>query len=192
MSLYISRKDRIIISTIELIDEVGFQGLTIKKICKRQEFTEGSLYKHFRSKDEIILGVLDYYSKFDEDIKHTIDMNRFSSKESIIYFITRLAEYYENYPAMTAILNSYETLRNEAGIARKSMEILEFRYDLMRNLIEEGIKTGEFQQGIDSEILSDIIWGSCSAITLRWRMKQHNFKLKDKLLSTLDMILKAY
>jgi len=192
MSLYISRKDRIIISTIELIDEVGFQGLTIKKICERQEFTEGSLYKHFRSKDEIILGVLDYYSKFDEDIKHTIYMNTLSSKESIIYFITRLAEYYENYPAMTAIATSYETLRNEARISHKSMEILEFRYNLMRNLIEEGIKTGEFQQGIDSETLSDIILGSYSTITLRWRMRRHNFKLKDKLLSTLDMILKAY
>jgi len=192
VSLYISRKDRIIISTIELIDEFGFNGLSIKKICKRQEFSEGSLYKHFRSKDEIILGVLDYYSRFDEDIEQTISMKNFSSKESITYYITRFAEYYENYPAMTAILNSYEILRNEVGSSCKIMEIFKFRRDLMKKIIEEGIKAGVFRLNIDSEGLSDIILGSSREIALKWRMEQYNFKLKDRVLSILDMILKAY
>lgn len=160
INIYLNRKDGIILSTIELIDELGFQGLTIKKICQRQEFSEGSLYKHFRSKDEIILGGWDYYSKFDEDIKQTIDANTFSSKESITYFIARLAEYYGNYPAMTAILNSYEIFRNEVGVSCKIIQMFEFRYRLVRTLIEEGIKAGELPSNIDSENLSDIILGS--------------------------------
>jgi AcrR family transcriptional regulator len=156
---YIKRKDSIILTIIEIIDDLGFQCLTIKEICKLQEFTEGSLYKHFRSRDEIILSVLNYYIKFDEEIRQTFEMKKFSSKESILYYITRFAEYYENYPAMTVILNSYEILRNETGVASEFMEIFEFRSSLMMQLIEEGIKTGHFQLNLDSENLSDIIWG---------------------------------
>lgn len=192
MNRYIKRKDSIILTTIEIIDEMGFQNLTTKEICRRQEFVEGSLYKHFKSKDEIILGVLDYYIKFDEEIGQTIEMKKFSSKESILYYITCFAEYYENYPAMTAILNTCEVLRNEVGVAHKVVEIYNFRTKLMVNFIEEGIKTGQFNSNIDSENLSDIILGSFSAIILKWRMRQFNFNLKERLLSTLDMILKAY
>jgi len=187
-----NRKERIILTTIEIIDELGFQGLTTKEICRRQEFSEGSLYKHFRSKNDIILGVLDYYSKWDNDVKQTIEMQKFSSRESIIYCVTRWAEYYEDYPAMTAIVNSYETLRNEAGVAQKAKEIFESRSGVILHLVEEGINNGEFWSDIDGMNLSNIIWGSCIATTLEWRMEQRSFKLKERLLSTLDVILKAY
>ena len=186
------RKDRIILTTIEIIDQLGFQGLTTKEICRRQEFSEGSLYKHFRSKDEIILGVLDYYTKYDDEVKQTIEMQKFSSRESITYCVTRFADYFGSCPAMTAIVNSYETLRNQAGVAYKAKEIFESRTNIILHLVEEGIKNGEFRSDIDSASLSNIIWGSCIAITLEWRMKQHSFKLKERVLSTLDMILKAY
>lgn len=192
MKRYIKRKDSIILTAIEIIDELGFQNLTTKEICRRQEFSEGSLYKHFRSKDEIILGVLDFYFMFDEEIGQSIEMKKLSSKESIAYYITRFAEYYENYPAMTAILNSYEFFRNEAGLASKVIEIYEFRTKLIVNFIEEGIKTGQFLPNIDSESLSDIILGSYRAIILKWRMRQFNFNLKERLISTIDMILKEF
>ncbi len=192
MSLYIKRKERIILTTIEIINELGFQGLTTKEICRRQQFSEGSLYKHFKSKDEIILGVLDYYFKFDEDIKQTMVLKKLSSKESIKFFVTRLAEFYENYPAMTAIFNSYECLRNEIGVAHKIIEIFESRTELIKHLVEEGIKTGEFKSDINSENLSDSILGFCREITLKWRMREYNFKLKERLLSTIDMVLKVY
>ena len=187
-----NRKERIIFSAIEIIDELGFQGLTTKEICRRQEFSEGSLYKHFKSKNEIILGVLGYYSKYDDDVKQTIEMRKFSSRESITYCVTRLAEYFENCPALTAIINSYETLRNEAGVAPKAKEIFEYRSDVILHIVEVGIKNGEFRSEIDGKSFSNIIRGSCIAITLEWRMKQRSFKLKERLLSTLNVILKAY
>lgn len=192
MNRYIKRKDSIILTTIEIIDELGFQNLTTKEICKRQEFVEGSLYRHFKSKDEILIGVLNYYIKYDKEIKQTIEMKSFTSKEAIYYYITRFAEFYENYPAMTAILNSYEVLRNEEGVAHKITEIYEFHTMLMVNLIEQGIRSGQFLPTTDSESLSDIIIGTYSAITLRWRMQKFNFNLKERLLKTIDMILKAY
>lgn len=93
---------------------------------------------------------------------------------------------------MTAIQSSYKVFRNEAGITHKVVEIFEVRTQLMVNFIEEGIKTGQFGVNIDSENLSDIILGTNSAIILKWRMRQYSFKLKERLVQTLDMILKEY
>lgn len=191
MSIYLKRKEGIILTAIEIIDELGFQGLSTKEIAKRQEISEGTLYKHYRSKDEIILSVLDYYSMFDADIKETIEMKDFSAKDSITYFINRFAEYYEGYPALTAIVQSYEILKNEARIAHKIIDIFESRSEFILNLVEKGKNDGEFTSGIDSENLTDIILGTFSAITLKWRIRKYNFSLKERILSAHKFIMET-
>ncbi len=192
MSFYIKRKERIILTSIEIMDELGFQSLSTKEICRRQEVSEGTLYKHFRSKNDVILGVLDYYSKFDEDIKQTIEMKNMSAKDGITYFITRFAEYYESYPAMTAIQHSHEVLRNEPGIADKIIQIFESRTNYISYLVEKGIKNGEIKAHVDSESLSDIILGTFQAICLKWRMRSYKFSLKQRILTAHEHIMEAY
>ncbi len=191
VNLYIKRKEGIILTAIEIIDELGFQGLSTKEIAKRQKIAEGTLYKHFRSKDGIILAVLDYYTMFDVDIKQTIEMKRFSAKDSITYFITRFAEYYESYPAMTSILQSYEVLKNEAGIAHRIIEIFEARSSFITDIIKKGIDCGEITPDIDSESYSDIILGTFIAISLKWRMRKYNFPLKERILTAHNYIMET-
>ena len=192
MSFYLKRRERIIQTAIEIIDELGFQGLSTKEICKRQEVSEGTLYKHFRSKNEVILGVLDYYLKFDTDIKETIEIKRLLPKESIRFMALRLAEYYQNYPAITAIPSAYEVFRHEEGVSSKVNEIFTSRNSYLAHIIEKGIKQGEFPADTDSEALADIILGSGRAVILKWRMQNFNFQLKEKLIHIVEMLLQAY
>lgn len=188
---YIKRSEKIVLTAIEILDELGLQGLSTKEICRREGVSEGALYKHFTSKDGVMLGILECYSKYDNDIKETIKLKRLSAKEGITYAISRYAEYYENYPAMTAVLNSHETLRHEAGITDKLAEIFEARNSLFADLIEKGIKVGEFKSDLNSEVLSDIILGACMSVTLKWRMRNRSYPLKEKILEAHDEIMRS-
>lgn len=190
MRSYIKRKERIILTAIDIISDLGFQGFTTKEICRRQEIADGTLYKHFRSKNEIILGVLDHYSKFDESIKDTIELNKLSAKESINFFLEMQSQYYENYPAITAISNLYETLQHEANISEKAKEIFQTRSKIIMYYIEKGKRNGEIKFEIDSEGLADMILGTIREIILKWRMSKFNFPLKERVMLNLDMILK--
>lgn len=190
MSPYMKRSEKIILTAIEILDELGLQGLSTKEICRREGVSEGALYKHFTGKDGVMLGILGCYSKFDNDIKETIILKELSAKEGITYAISRYAEYYENYPAMTAILNLYETLSHEAGIAHKVAEIFEYRNRFFADLIEKGIREGEFKSDVNSDSLSDIILGACMSVTLKWRMHGRSYPLKDKILEAHDHIMK--
>lgn len=189
MHFYIKRKDRIILTAIEIIDELGFQGLSTKEISKRQQVSEATLYKYYKSKNEIILNLLESYSKFDLDIKQTIELNHLSCKESIAFLMTKYAEYYENYPAMTAILSSYEYLQHEKELAEKVIRIFESRVTFIKLLIDEALKKGEFQTQMDSEALVDVIIGACHAVVLKWRIRNYNFSLKERIKAILQIIL---
>ncbi len=189
MDFFIKRKERIILTAIEIISDLGFQGLSTKEITKRQDISDGTLYKHFRSKNDIVLGILDFYSKFDESIKESIEMSKLSSKESISFFLRMLTEYYENYPAITALSIIQETLEHEENIGDKSKQIYEDRIKVIMHYLEKGIKSGEIRKDIDSEILTDIILGSFREIILKWRMSKFEFSLKEKVMKTLETIL---
>ena len=42
---YIKRKEKVIISSIDLFDEAGIKGLTTKELAKREGITEPAIYK---------------------------------------------------------------------------------------------------------------------------------------------------
>ncbi|MDP4091416.1 MAG: TetR/AcrR family transcriptional regulator, partial [Bacillota bacterium] len=54
LRLYIKRKERVTLTAIDILNELGFQGLSTKEICKRQEISEGTRYEHFKNKNEDI------------------------------------------------------------------------------------------------------------------------------------------
>lgn len=186
------RKERLIISTIEIIDELGIQGLSTREIAKRQGVSEATLFRHFNSKSELLLAVLEFFSKFDQDIFQSAILKKLPPREAITYMITAYTEYYENYPAITSIMQVFDVLRNEPKLTEKVKIILYNRNNNIKQFIEDAQKSGEIRPDIDSENLSVMIWGFCRELCLKWRIEEQGFSLKERTLSTLEMVLNAF
>lgn len=56
-------KDQIFTAATELFNEIGFNNVTIREICKRAGVALGTFYLHFKSKHEILYNI---YSKADD------------------------------------------------------------------------------------------------------------------------------
>jgi AcrR family transcriptional regulator len=192
MESYLNRKESIILTAIEIIDELGIHELSSREIARRQEISEGTIFRHFKNKNEIILGVLDHFSKFDSDIINTIKARNLSFKEAVIYHFTSYAEYFENYPAITAIPFNYELLLYDEELGNKVKSIMYTRSNFIEYLIDQGKLNGELSDDINSKYLTDIITGFFRTVVLKWRISKYNFSLKDRVLATLDMILRAF
>jgi AcrR family transcriptional regulator len=186
------RKERLIITTVEIIDELGIQGLSTREIAKRQGVSEATIFRHYNSKNELLAAVLEYFSKFDNDIFLSAKLKKLAPKEAIVFVIASFSEYYENYPAITSIMQVFDVLRNELELSEKVKVILYNRTNFIKQLIEDAQKAGEMSSEIDSENLSDVIWGFCREICLKWRIGGQEFSLKERTLSTLGMLLSAF
>src|SRR5262245_15570035 len=53
------RQDEILSRTLDLVREGGLANLTMKKVAERMGFTEPALYRHYPTKQALILGLLD-------------------------------------------------------------------------------------------------------------------------------------
>lgn len=192
MQPYLHRKESIILTAIEIIDDLGIRELSSREIAARQEMSEGTLFRHFKNKNEILLGVLEHYSKFDTDIKDSIRIKKLCFKDAIAYVLTSYSEYFENYPAITAVPQSFEILLYDEELGEKVRSILRARSDFIEYIIDEGKDHGEIPDGINSEYLTDIILGFFRRVVFKWRAEKYSFPLKDRMLAILEMILKGF
>ncbi len=183
------RKDSIVLTAIEIISDLGIQGLSTKELAKRQEITESLLYRHFRSKDEIIVAVLEYYSRFDKVIMDTITRKNSGAKEKIIEFTRLYVEYYENYRAISAILHSYQQFLNDTNTSGLVRDIFFKRNSFLAELVGAGQSREEISLYYSPEELADILTGYTTSLILKWRMSGFSFPLKERVLATLEKIL---
>lgn len=186
---YFTRKEQITLSAIELIDELGIDGLSIRELAKRENVSEGALYRHFKSKNDIVIETIKYYSRFDINIMNTINKNKLDSKSAIIFLINSFSEYYENYPEITAIFCSFESLIYEPDIETEVLQLENRRFNFLISIIEKGKKSGEFNDSVNSEDLAGIIIGSFRYLIFKWRVEKHKFLLKKKSLDMINLIL---
>ena len=58
---FVSRKDRIISSAIEIISESGLSALTTKNLALKENMSETLLYKYFGGINEVLIEVVETY-----------------------------------------------------------------------------------------------------------------------------------
>ena len=187
---YLTRKENIIITAIEIVDQLGIQGLTIRELANRQEVTEAAIYRHFANKESIILAVIDKFSYFDSMIKNTIKEQGLNTKEGIIFFVKSYGEYYENYPAITSILFTFDMFKEYPEISEHINSISNAKFKFISDFIKSGINNGELKKEVKNEEFADIILGLITEVTQRWRKNNYGFSLKEKLMSTVEMLLR--
>ena len=54
-------KQKIFATAIDLFSQHGYNGVSIRDLTRAVGIKESSLYNHFKSKDEIILSIYDYF-----------------------------------------------------------------------------------------------------------------------------------
>ncbi len=191
MEFKLHRKESLIITAIDIIDDMGIQGLSTREIAKREGVSEATLFRHYSNKKELLKAVLDYFCKFDYDIFQSARLMKLKPCDSIRFFVKLSVEYYENYPAITSIMQVFEAIRYDTELEDKIKEIMNNRIGFMKQLIEEAKEEGELSKSINSEDLADLISGLCREICLKWRINGRNFSLKERTMETLDMVLNS-
>ena len=188
----IHTKEGLVLSAIEVINDVGISNLSIRKVASQQGVTEAAIFRHYKSKNDLLLAVLDFFSKYDSDVFATVALKKLTPTESIHYCLNTYATYYENYSAITAITQIYEVFRNEMELREKIDTIIMDRTHFMSGLIDEAIQKNEIAPHVDSEQLAIMIWGYFREVCMKWRISEYAFPLRERVQESLHMILRAF
>ncbi len=151
-------KERILESALKLFSKQGIRETTIKDIAKEVGVTEGAIYRHFISKDEIIKKLFGIYSEeFYRRLTKAIEVGDYRDKfyRAVEEF---LAFCFEN-PEAFKYLDIFHYLRSE--------EVKEFERlpkDAILELIKEGIKKGVIK--VPAELVLAMFVGTLERVFL--------------------------
>ena len=156
---FVSRKDRIIASAVEIISESGLSALTTKNLALKENMSEALLYKYFGGIDEVLVEVVETYSKFDKGIRQTVQAKETSNVEKIMEYLEAYATYYDNYYAISTLMLQYEELLHIMETREKIAWCITERLAFLEQLFQNAMDAGEISDVFSASVLANNVTG---------------------------------
>ena len=183
---FISRKDRIIASAIEVISESGMSGLTARALAEKERMSEALLYRYFGGIDDVLAEVVDYYARFDWGIRQTVSAKQGTAAERLLAYLDTYTTYYDNYFAISTLMLQYEELLHISQTREKIAEIMAERCEFLEKLFADGIASGEFTDLFTPEELVSTLHGVMAAYILNRRVLNRKKTFKQEFMEYID------
>jgi len=186
------RQTEIIEAAGKIITNVGISGLTIKNLSKEMEFSEAAIYRHFKSKEEIILSML-------KMLAEKMDI-RFGEIDSSLTPVERLKQlfasqfiYFKSHTYFVVVVFSDGLFDESERINQRIHTIMQVKMKHLVPIIAEGQQKGVFTSEISTEEMVHIIMGAFRLQMYKWRVSNFEMDIDRKgnnLMESLLTILK--
>ncbi len=134
-----NKKNDIIAATIRMVARNGVKAATIRQIAAEAGVTEGALYRHFASKEELCQQVYVEIVSEMAAVKEKIVAGKDPIQDRLFEWVKITYEYFDRYPdAFTYVLLT------DHDFPEDQREITTVQGRLLMKLLEQGQHTGEF------------------------------------------------
>jgi len=192
---FVSRKDRIIASAIEIISDSGLSALTTRNLALKENMSEALLYKYFGGINEVLIEVVDYYSRFDNSIRNTVKSKEGCYMDKLIDYLEAYATYYDNYYAISTLMLQYEELLHNMDTREKIAWCITERLGFMEKIFAGAIDSKEITDKFTPVELANNVTGIAMAYILGRRITYHKKTFKQEymeyILKWIEMLKKV-
>jgi AcrR family transcriptional regulator len=187
------RQIEIINKSIYIIATKGIQGLTIKNLSGEIGISEAAIYRHFKSKTDILLAILENFEDTSAFMHNSLDKLDEDAFKKISLIFTNIIEIFSKEPSHISVIFSEEIFKNEAVLKSKIAQIMYQKERIIEQLLKEGQKKGEVRSDINNKILALIVMGAFRFMVKQMDLHNEYENLQEenqKLINGLKIILK--
>ena len=172
------RQYEIIEAAGKLLSFQGVSGLTIKKLAQEMGFSESALYRHFQSKEDIILTLLRYlYQNMQERFQELEDPSATPPQQLQQVFQSQF-RFFKKHPYFVVAIFADGLLEESQKINQAIGRIMQLKKTVLEEILSRGQLIGEFTQEIPTSALAHIIMGSFRLLMYKWRMDNFGFDIE--------------
>jgi AcrR family transcriptional regulator len=150
-------RKRIIANSAELFNQRGYAASSLSDIMERTGIKKGGIYRHFASKEEIAVEAFQYAgSVVSGKIHEALDRETTAAGKLLVFLrvyenVVEAPPFIGGCPLLNLATESDDgdpVLRENA---RRGMDNM---LELMRRIISEGVRSGEFKRDLDVDALA--------------------------------------
>ncbi|MBE0650226.1 MAG: TetR/AcrR family transcriptional regulator [Bacteroidales bacterium] len=174
------RQSEIINAAIKLIGEGGIQALTIKNLSIEIGVVESALYRHFKSKTDVLSALLDYIESIMDSNFNGVKDLKIDPFEKIEKLIDSQLKFFADTPSYAVVILSDGLYKNDKILYDKLFDIMKVSRSTFATIIEEGQKEGAIRNDVASDQIAFIILGSIRLNVNQWGLSGFSFDLQKK------------
>lgn len=173
------------------IDKYGIQELTIKNLASDLGLSEAALYRHFKGKNEILLGLLSYFIlEMKERIAGILaDKEAHPSKLLKLVFASQLKTFVQK-PAIVSVIFAEGIFQFNKELSAKVSTMMELMQKNISALINKGQNDGIYGKLLGADAVTTIIMGSMRMVVLKWKLSGNKSNLVSDGTNVLNGLLK--
>ena len=168
--------NQIIDAAVIVIAEKGYHQAQVSKIAKQAGVADGTIYLYFKNKEDILISLFqEKMGEFVETIRQ-----KTAGIESAVSKLFMLVETHflllsQNDPL--AIVTQLELRQSNQDLRLKINEVLKGYLQVIDEILETGIKQGEFQADLNVRVARQMIFGTVDEVVTNWVMSDHKYDL---------------
>ncbi|HAA94954.1 MAG TPA: hypothetical protein DHW65_01965 [Dehalococcoidia bacterium] len=171
------RKHQIVEAARGLITEKGMDAVTIDAIADAVGLSEGAIYRHFSSKQQILLLLID---ELEHDLLRSVEKaqeiepNALRVLECILE--THLADV-EGSRGVSFVVVSEAMSFEGIGLADRVRDMLERYLNVLQGVMRRGVREGTFHSGLDIEAAALTFFGMIQSTATIWALSGYSWSL---------------
>jgi AcrR family transcriptional regulator len=169
------RQQEIIEAARTIIFNKGIESLTVREIADELKITDGALYRHFKSKDEILSLLIE---DIEETLLATISEAAKKSDDPLAkmenIFLSHL-HYAEKRKGVTFIVM---TSLKDKKLQKKMFGVINKYLKVIKKTLKQGVEQGKFRLDINLDSASIAFLGMIQGMVTIWGLSRYRYALK--------------
>ena len=186
------RQLEIIAAAGQLISEDGYAKLTTKRLAERMHFSEAALYRHFASKEDILVKMLELLTASVQERMEEVTAQEEKPDMRLRAMLDSHFTYFKAHPEYLMAIFATNFMEPSPAIDKAIRSLMEVMRGHLKAVVSTGQKAGAFTRAIPTDMLVQIVMGTFRLHMLQWRMSGRSFDVRKKgkalIGSALDLI----
>jgi AcrR family transcriptional regulator len=177
-----------------LFTERNFSDVNVEDITDEAGITKGAFYVHFESKDALIaILVADHAAKTDADYKTFLESLPDDMPASLVLFALaeRIADTLANTFGCKNMTKIYQMLLSGTAGTEAVKGYGRELYALVYNILEKGLRSGEFTSSLPPETLSRHFVMAIRGVSYEWCVRYPDFDLREQAISHIRLLIEG-
>lgn len=167
-------KQRIFSIALALMEDMGYEKLTIRKICEEADISIGKFYRFFDSKEQLLAF---YYNEAEKAFREDIEskLQGLDIKTQLIQFYTWYTQYTSNF-GVEFVIHFFNSNNPAMNTQIYNNEIINITDSLLEKAVQNGLKIP------DSKSIREISCDLCvivKGVIFDWCARHGEFSLSE-------------
>jgi AcrR family transcriptional regulator len=174
------RQQQIAEAARKVLFDCGSQNLTVKKIAAEVGISDAALYRHFKSKKDIIYFLLAHIEEaLLTDILRSREDHGSLALDAIESTIRRHFSAIDRRKGVYFQVIAEIISLGDKRLNKKALVTISKYIDGLRDLLAEGVKRGDIRNDIDLDAAAKLLFGLVQGVVNLWTLHDKSFSLSD-------------